>query len=143
MNARRANTRRQGPILPVQPRMDIRRNQPCPCGSGRKAKKCCLARLKMMAALPPALRTQAIVTGVLGHWPTVAPPPPLPAAVKARFDTLVAEQAARKTIPFESGFLQAGSTAVEIGPGTITPTTESTDAATASTQTAATDPPAA
>ncbi len=144
MNSKRANTRRQGRILPVQPRMDIRRNQPCPCGSGRKAKKCCLARLKMMAALPPAVRTQVIVAGVLGHWPTTEPPPPVPAAVKQRYDDLVAKQTAKTVIPFESGIIQSGNTTIEAGPSNLTLTTEDTHAATTpETTAAATDVPVA
>ena len=144
MNAKRANTRRQGPILPVQPRMDTRRNQPCPCGSGRKAKKCCLARLKMMAALPPVVRTQVIVAGILGRWPITAPPPPVPAAVKQRYDDLVAKQTAKTVIPFESGIIQSGNTVIDTGPGTLTLTTEDTHAATTpETPAAATDLPVA
>jgi len=30
---------------PVTPKYQVRRNQPCPCGSGRKAKKCCLKNI--------------------------------------------------------------------------------------------------
>jgi hypothetical protein len=134
--------RRHGPVLPVQPKMDIRRNKPCPCGSGRKAKKCCLARIQMMAALPPVVRTQVIVAGVLGHWPTTEPPAPIPEAVQQRFRDLVAEQATKKVIPFESGLIQSGDTTIETGPGTLTHTTENTDAATTLPPTA-TDPPAA
>jgi hypothetical protein len=52
-----------------------RRNDRCPCGSGKKAKKCCLPRIKQLASLPPVIRTQAIVAGILGHWPTVEPMP--------------------------------------------------------------------
>ena len=32
-----------------------------PCGSGKKAKKCCLNKIKALAALPPALREQVVV----------------------------------------------------------------------------------
>jgi hypothetical protein len=84
-----------GPVLPVQERPDIRRNQLCPCGSGKKAKKCCLSRLKAMAALPPAVRTQAIVAGVLGHWPAVEPRPAVSEAVQKQFDDLVAREGAK------------------------------------------------
>ena len=57
-----------------------RRNDHCPCGSGKKAKKCCLPRIKQLASLPPVVRTQAIVAGILGHWPTVEPTPRPPVA---------------------------------------------------------------
>jgi hypothetical protein len=43
-----------------------RRNEKCPCGSGRKAKKCCLGEIKALAALPPELRQQVVVTKILG-----------------------------------------------------------------------------
>ena len=59
---------------------NIRRNQPCPCGSGKKAKKCCLPRIKQLASLPPEVRTQAIIAGILGHWPTAEPTPRPPVA---------------------------------------------------------------
>ena len=86
--------RLSGPVLPVQAHMDIRRNQPCPCKSGKKAKKCCLPRLKMLAALPPLVRTEAICAGILGHWPTVEPQAPVPAAVQNRFNELAAANGA-------------------------------------------------
>ena len=36
-----------GPPAPiVNPMRDVGRNDPCPCGSGKKAKKCCLASVK-------------------------------------------------------------------------------------------------
>lgn len=31
----------QPELVPVAPRSDVGRNDPCPCGSGRKYKKCC------------------------------------------------------------------------------------------------------
>jgi len=33
----------------------IKRNQPCPCGSGKKAKRCCLEQVKAIAALPESV----------------------------------------------------------------------------------------
>lgn len=33
-----------GEILPPDPNRNIRRNDPCPCGSGKKYKKCCLGK---------------------------------------------------------------------------------------------------
>jgi hypothetical protein len=32
------------------------RNEPCPCGSGKKAKKCCLAKIKLLVRVPEPLR---------------------------------------------------------------------------------------
>jgi hypothetical protein len=46
-----------------------RRNEKCPCGSGKKAKKCCLGKIKTLAALPPELRRQVVVAKILGHDP--------------------------------------------------------------------------
>ena len=43
------------------------RNDKCPCGSGKKAKKCCLERLKAFAALPPRLREQVVVAQILNR----------------------------------------------------------------------------
>ncbi len=43
------------------------RNDKCPCGSGRKAKKCCLDKIKALAALPPHLREQVVVAKILGR----------------------------------------------------------------------------
>jgi len=46
------------------------RNEKCPCGSGKKAKKCCLKKIEMLAALPPDVREQVVAAKILGHWPT-------------------------------------------------------------------------
>lgn len=35
---------RPGRVEPVPPRRDVGRNHPCPCGSGKKYKKCCLLK---------------------------------------------------------------------------------------------------
>ena len=36
--------RRHEPVMPViNPNRNVGRNDPCPCGSGKKYKKCCLA----------------------------------------------------------------------------------------------------
>jgi hypothetical protein len=43
------------------------RNAKCPCGSGKKAKRCCLDKLKAFAALPPHLREQVVVAKFLAH----------------------------------------------------------------------------
>jgi hypothetical protein len=132
---------RHAPALPVEPRINVRRNQPCPCGSGKKAKKCCLPRIKALADLHPEVRKQVVLAGILGHWPTVDPPAPTPVAVQQRFDELLAQQAAKaalvtgvdpaipgadqtvgQVIPIAGGNLQlSDGTAVEVGPSTIVP----------------------
>jgi len=45
------------------------RNEKCPCGSGKKAKKCCLDKIKALAAVPPELRQHVVVAKILGHDP--------------------------------------------------------------------------
>ena len=52
---------------PIRRERLSRRNAPCPCGSGKKAKKCCLGKIKAFAALPPVVREQAVVAKILGH----------------------------------------------------------------------------
>jgi hypothetical protein len=44
-----------------------KRNDPCPCKSGRKAKVCCLRAIKALRDLPPALREQVVVARILGQ----------------------------------------------------------------------------
>jgi hypothetical protein len=46
-----------------------RRNEKCPCGSGKKAKTCCLDKIKALAALSPELRQQVVVAKILGRDP--------------------------------------------------------------------------
>jgi hypothetical protein len=53
-----------------------RRNERCPCGSGKKAKRCCLAKIKMLATLPPRVRKQLVVAKVLRR--PVGETPPVP-----------------------------------------------------------------
>ena len=56
------------------------RNERCPCGSGKKAKKCCLDKIKAFAALQPIVREQTVVARILGHRPFVTRPPLAPGA---------------------------------------------------------------
>jgi hypothetical protein len=53
------------------------RNDRCPCGSGKKAKRCCLKKIEVFAALPPHVREQVAVAAILGHDPRVAAAPPV------------------------------------------------------------------
>jgi hypothetical protein len=55
---------------PIRKEKTPRRNAKCPCGSGKKAKKCCLKKIEMLAALPPDVREQVVAAKILGHWPT-------------------------------------------------------------------------
>jgi hypothetical protein len=41
------------------------RNDKCPCGSGKKAKKCCLDKIKFLAGLPPRYREMVVAEKVL------------------------------------------------------------------------------
>jgi hypothetical protein len=43
----------------------IKRNQPCPCGSGMKAKRCCLQQVKAIAALPERERESFLAASIL------------------------------------------------------------------------------
>ena len=45
---------------PIHREKTPRRNEPCPCGSGKKTKKCCLAKIKFLANVPPRYR-EAVV----------------------------------------------------------------------------------
>ena len=65
------------------------RNDKCPCGSGKKAKKCCLNKIKVLAALPPHIREQVVVAKILGRLPWSKPT--APAAVKIAGGTLTTE----------------------------------------------------
>lgn len=47
----------------------IKRNQPCPCGSGQKAKRCCLPHVKMIAALPEHVRNSFLAANTLQRTP--------------------------------------------------------------------------
>ena len=38
----------------------IRRNEPCPCGSGKKAKRCCLPGIKALSNVPPEYRNMVL-----------------------------------------------------------------------------------
>jgi len=54
-------------LRPIRRADTPRRNAPCPCGSGKKAKRCCLPNIHRLASLPVAVRTEAIVSQILGH----------------------------------------------------------------------------
>lgn len=60
----------------------IKRNQQCPCGSGKKAKHCCLHKIQALAAIPPEIRQEAIVAAILrkpvGSYDTVEVTDPEP-----------------------------------------------------------------
>lgn len=47
----------------------IKRNQPCPCGSGVKAKRCCLKHVQAIAALPERERESFLVASILQQAP--------------------------------------------------------------------------
>ena len=56
-------------LQPIRREKLPRRNEKCPCGSGKKAKKCCLDKINALAALPPELRQQVVVARILGRDP--------------------------------------------------------------------------
>jgi hypothetical protein len=41
------------------------RNDPCPCNSGKKAKRCCLNKIKFLANLPPNVRERVVANALL------------------------------------------------------------------------------
>jgi hypothetical protein len=126
-------------ILPVEPRGDIRRNQRCPCGSGKKAKRCCLPKIKIVKSFPPQLREQVVARlTAIGRQSA-----PIPAAVRQRFEELKDRYKNRSTVPFSSGVLQAEDVSVETDPGTVTLNTEPNNEAEAPPTPPATVPPVA
>ena len=50
---------------PIHREKTPRRNEPCPCGSGKKAKKCCLAKIKFLASVPPQYREAVVADKIL------------------------------------------------------------------------------
>lgn len=44
----------------------IKRNGPCPCGSGKKVKNCCLRQIQMWESIPPARRAAIFTDAILG-----------------------------------------------------------------------------
>jgi hypothetical protein len=41
------------------------RNDQCPCGSGKKAKHCCLGKIKIVANLPPEIRNRTLAASIM------------------------------------------------------------------------------
>ena len=50
---------------PIRREKTPRRNEPCPCGSGKKAKKCCLAKIRFLASVPPQCREAVVADKIL------------------------------------------------------------------------------
>jgi len=70
------------------------RNTKCPCGSGKKAKRCCLGKIKMFAALPVHIRQQIAVDRILQQSPMVAATGQVLGGIVTTDDTII--------IPIES-----------------------------------------
>jgi hypothetical protein len=58
-------------LQPIQKEKMPRRNEKCPCGSGKKAKKCCLPSIRAFAALPQFVREQIVVARILSRPNTI------------------------------------------------------------------------
>ena len=58
-------------LQPIRKEKLPRRNEKCPCGSGKKAKKCCLPSIKAFAALPQSVREQIVVARILSRPNTI------------------------------------------------------------------------
>ena len=50
--------------------MSVGRNDPCPCGSGKKYKKCCLGKTEAARRAPPAPPAELRLHSPLGSWCT-------------------------------------------------------------------------
>jgi hypothetical protein len=74
-------------------KMYVGRNDRCPCGSGKKAKKCCLPEIQRFQSLPPAIQEHAFVSRILGHDSRV---PTVPPGVAAKFEALRKSQEAHE-----------------------------------------------
>lgn len=57
--------KRPANVAPIRANQHVPRNKPCPCGSGIKAKRCCLPRIQQISALPPHIRNQIMVDAIL------------------------------------------------------------------------------
>jgi hypothetical protein len=100
VEAKRKRASAQGSIY-------VGRNALCPCGSGKKAKRCCLKKIQALEDMPPALREQVVV----------GEPQPVPAAVAAKFVAVAAATgtAAAATDSLAQAIVAAGLTG-ETGP---------------------------
>jgi hypothetical protein len=58
-------------LQPIRREKLPRRNDKCPCGSGKKAKKCCLPSIRAFAALPLSVREQIVVARILSRPNTI------------------------------------------------------------------------
>ena len=99
----------------------VSRNDKCPCGSGKKAKKCCLNQIKFLKSLPPRLREQVLVSRILGTHrfiPTAVPP-----AVAERFAAVQAQAGVpgpAADTPVESATIQQdGGDPIQLTGGTL------------------------
>lgn len=59
------STRKSSGLQPIRREKTPRRNEKCPCGSGKKAKRCCLPKIQALAAIPPEVRQRMIVDSIL------------------------------------------------------------------------------
>ena len=75
-------------LQPIRREKLPRRNDKCPCGSGKKAKKCCLPSIKAFAALPQSVREQIVVARILSR----------PNTITVAGSTVVTEARTAKTI---------------------------------------------
>lgn len=62
-------------LQPIRREKTPRRNEKCPCGSGKKAKRCCLPKIQALAAISPEMRQRMLVESILqkplGDYDTV------------------------------------------------------------------------
>jgi len=67
--------RKSSGLQPIRREKLPRRNEQCPCGSGKKAKHCCLSKISALAMLTPEARQQLMVDHIL-QKPIVPIPEP-------------------------------------------------------------------
>jgi hypothetical protein len=86
MNKKRKHREKIRAAEAAKGNMYLTRNDPCACGSGKKAKRCCLPTINALVELTPAQREQVAVAKILRHPQPV--PTDIPAAVQGKFAEL-------------------------------------------------------
>lgn len=63
--AKRKKKKEPSGLQPIRSSTKVKRNQPCPCESGKKAKHCCLRKIQALEAIPPELRARFMADSIL------------------------------------------------------------------------------
>jgi hypothetical protein len=62
---KRKKEKKPSGLQPIRNSTRVKRNQPCPCGSGKKAKRCCLGEIKALEAIPAEFRARFVADSIL------------------------------------------------------------------------------